>query len=701
MRLSWRLFVSILCVYLIRGNIIHTYNNLFISPSKRLIAESVKLNDIALIEYIDKIQIQSSNTSFEIYFNDQSDSLSFNFLNKKDVNIQNNVKPCKGIFGFYKLPLGYYIVVIKETKRISIDGLPEVEKIIKVELIKVPRKHITEEISTAMIRRQWLAEKLLLDTFSRHEFYFTSKQNQGLPYDLTRTFQSNSLNPSNTFNSCDSRYFWNRNAIEPLLANNLNEFVIPVTNAFISYAETTFFNEKFYLIIISRRSKRRQGPRYIKRGIDDNGDVANFVETEQILMKKDRSLNASFVQIRGSIPIFWNQSETWKLRPPIIPQNNLTLQSEALLSHLEDINSFYIDKNDKITSIPLEAQYLNNESSVADITFINLIDKKGTQGRLGKLLCFAFDNLRNEYNGNKTVENNLQSLVEFDENSKSDDKFSNRTILSEFEYDFSKSVGKVKLIWLDYHYKVKNDGVTAALHSLYQPLKDTLKNNYYFAVKNRKSNDSILVKSLQSRIIRTNCVDCLDRTNVVQTQIARWALIQQLQQLQSVEKISKSNDKLLNETDALPDLNVETLFRKLWAKNGDMLSMLYAGTRALKRDVTITGKRTRKGFMADGINSIKRYFINNYKDKFYQHGVDLIIGNESDSLLMNVSGEKITEKDNNSSIFSIEKNYTLEDLSQNELLTDDIFAKYIEEIIDSQQEQVETAYDDLLAHFKF
>lgn len=40
------------------------------------------------------------------------------------------------------------------------------------------------------------------------------------------------------------------------------------------------------LLIVSRRSKERAGLRYQRRGINEQGQVANFVETEQILMVK-------------------------------------------------------------------------------------------------------------------------------------------------------------------------------------------------------------------------------------------------------------------------------------------------------------------------------------------------------------------------------------------------------------------------------
>lgn len=41
--------------------------------------------------------------------------------------------------------------------------------------------------------------------------------------------------------------------------------------------------EHVLLALISRRMHLRAGTRYNARGIDDNGNVANFVETEQIV----------------------------------------------------------------------------------------------------------------------------------------------------------------------------------------------------------------------------------------------------------------------------------------------------------------------------------------------------------------------------------------------------------------------------------
>ena len=58
-------------------------------------------------------------------------------------------------------------------------------------------------------------------------------------------------------------------------------------------------------ILISRRRFEMGGTRFNARGVDEEGNAGNFVETETIV--ETGSLIISFVQIRGSVPFLWNQ----------------------------------------------------------------------------------------------------------------------------------------------------------------------------------------------------------------------------------------------------------------------------------------------------------------------------------------------------------------------------------------------------------
>lgn len=118
------------------------------------------------------------------------------------------------------------------------------------------------------------------------------------------------------------------------------------------------------------------------------------------------------------------------------------------------------------------------------------------------------------------------------------------------------------------------------------------------------------LKSILSEgcIIRTNCVDCLDRTNVVQSQISKIKLLEMFGLPEKSE-----NQSVLDIDDYLNQRSVKKL-GQLWNSNANMLSMQYTGTSALKNDLTEHGVRTFKGLIQDAISSGKRYVNNNFTD---------------------------------------------------------------------------------------
>ena len=73
----------------------------------------------------------------------------------------------------------------------------------------------------------------------------------------------------------------------------------------------------FNLTLISRRSIYRNGRRFNTRGADEEGHVANFVESEQIVEREDGRVY-SHVQVRGSIPLEWTQRPYLKYTPKIV-----------------------------------------------------------------------------------------------------------------------------------------------------------------------------------------------------------------------------------------------------------------------------------------------------------------------------------------------------------------------------------------------
>ncbi|KAK2966852.1 hypothetical protein RJ640_027811 [Escallonia rubra] len=149
------------------------------------------------------------------------------------------------------------------------------------------------------------------------------------------------------------------------------------------------------------------------------------------------------------------------------------------------------------------------------------------------------------------------------------------------------------------------------LSILYDQIEDFLVKNRYLLLNEKGEK----VEG-QTGVVRTNCIDCLDRTNVTQSMIGRKMLEFQLRRLgvfDAEEAISTHP-------------NFDESFKNLWANHGDEISIQYSGTPALKGDFVRCGQRTMQGILNDGWNSLMRYYLNNFCDGTKQDAIDLLQG---------------------------------------------------------------------------
>lgn len=119
--------------------------------------------------------------------------------------------------------------------------------------------------------------------------------------------------------------------------------------------------------------------------------------------------------------------------------------------------------------------------------------------------------------------------------------------------------------------------------------------------------------------IRVNCMDCLDRTNVVQSVLSRNIAHKQLW------KMGLSSEPRGDPFEKFSPM-LEEAFREAWTDNADTISILYTGTPAQKTDFTRYGKRTFRGALNDGIYSVQRYYINNFCDGYNHDCLDVALG---------------------------------------------------------------------------
>ncbi|XP_064968866.1 phosphoinositide phosphatase SAC8-like isoform X3 [Musa acuminata AAA Group] len=168
----------------------------------------------------------------------------------------------------------------------------------------------------------------------------------------------------------------------------------------------------------------------------------------------------------------------------------------------------------------------------------------------------------------------------------------------------------VRYVRFDFH-NACGKGIFDNLQLLYDQIKENVENQGYLLIN---TDGEILIQ--QNGIVRVNCIDCLDRTNVTQSYVARKLLNLLLQQVGTFS----SNECISMYTD------IYEKFKNLWAEHGDEISLEYAGTHALKGDLVRYGRQTVSGIIKDGISALTRYYLNNFQDGIRQDALDLISG---------------------------------------------------------------------------
>jgi len=576
----------------------------------------------------------------------------------------------------------------------------QIRRVSNLEIVHVGRSSPTtaiqqHKLKTTQLREEVRQLRLFRRAMKYHDFYFYANNNKNSGSgsilsvsDVTKPLQRSMIMKNNHKDSRswwettkqqeqpDPRFFWNQGPVQPILREfQMNEtetstidhdlagmllgLVIPVTSAFVGAQTVTVASQvspssdtekdqtsttassskncssyklSYDEILISRRSRFRAGTRFTVRGADATGAVANFVETEQICVVKNiadpnnESIHSlsSQVQTRGSIPLRWSSPADMKTYAPRVHIGTDPIaQARALKLHLLDQMDHYTLPRDDVESSGTSSQenpaLMTSDDTMKQINddshsmiFVNLVDKKKDQGRLGMM----FDSV-------------LQAVLETDGNSTTLDDRDNTT-------SSHIRANSAKHHWFDFHREVKN-GRWDRLGKLLDDMKVYLVNHGYFsAAPSRDDGKDWKVQRKQHSVIRTNCMDCLDRTNVVQSLFGRYMLFRQLSFAASEifgdgpAEAKRWWEKLIKEFQnnplTLPFQDGEMAHRLLWADNADAISILYSGTNALKRDFTRTGRRTKMGALDDGMNSLQRYYLNNFLDADRQEGYDLMVG---------------------------------------------------------------------------
>jgi phosphatidylinositol 3,5-bisphosphate 5-phosphatase len=260
----------------------------------------------------------------------------------------------------------------------------------------------------------------------------------------------------------------------------------------------------------------------------------------------------SYVQHRGSIPLYWTQDSTGVTPKPPIELNLIDPFYGAAALHFDNLFERY----------------------GAPIYVVNLIKQKERQPRESKLLeeyTHAIDYLN-------------QFLPQ-------DKKIIHKA------WDMSRAS------------KIRGGDVIGNLEKIAESVLNT---TGFF--RNGDGHSSPM--AAQNGVARTNCIDCLDRTNAAQFVIGKRALGHQLHALGIIE-----NTTLEYDTDAV------NLFTHMWHDHGDTIAVQYGGSQLVNTMETYRKINQWTSHSRDMIESFKRYYNNSFLDSQRQEAYNLFLGN--------------------------------------------------------------------------
>ncbi|XP_062556103.1 synaptojanin-1 [Armigeres subalbatus] len=332
----------------------------------------------------------------------------------------------------------------------------------------------------------------------------------------------------------DNRFFWNRMLFIHMLRFGVecNFWLLKAMCGSVEIRTVYAGSKQARAAIISRLSCERAGTRFNVRGTNDEGCVANFVETEQCIYLDNEV--SSYIQSRGSVPLFWEQPGVQVGSHKVKLSRGFEASRCAFDRHMTTMKSRY------------------GKQAIINLLGTSLIGSKEGEAMLSN---------------------------EFQRHHRESDHTD------------------VPHIVFDYHQECRG-GNTSALSKLKAKI-DAMCSDYglFHAI-----GDSVFRE--QKGTIRTNCLDCLDRTNCVQTYIGLEILNEQITQMSA---LSDKKQQIAS--------RFEEIFRQMWINNGNEVSKIYAGTGAIQG-----GSK-----LMDGARSAARTIQNNLLDSSKQEAIDVLL----------------------------------------------------------------------------
>ena len=364
--------------------------------------------------------------------------------------------------------------------------------------------------------------------------------------------------------------------------------MLPVVHGAFIQRRLHDYGRSLNLILLARRSRHFAGTRYLKRGVSDRGKVANDVEHEQIIHDESSTslpegAFSSYLQIRGSIPTFWTQESSVTMPKPPIVLNRVDPTYQATQAHFEDLLKRY---GSPIIVVDLVKQSEKREREViVGNEFRNAIDYINCHiDDRHKILYCALDYSHISKHRNLNVSSSLNDVATWSVN----------------ETGFFCSLPQWKIM--------EGGSIEPFDEECYRDAE----------MLSQRLGGVVVFPMEQMGILRTNCIDCLDRTNVAQFSAGVEALGQQL-----VVMGIRSSPKLD------PSSIIVRMLIDMYVEIGDQIALQYGGSEAHKKVASAGAASNIPGQLGkhkELLTSIRRYYSNAFTDRLKQDAMNLFLG---------------------------------------------------------------------------
>ncbi|KAI8520730.1 phosphatidylinositol-3,5-bisphosphate 5-phosphatase [Branchiostoma belcheri] len=489
-----------------------------------------------------------------------------------------------GIVGFVRFLEGYYIVLITKRRRVAILGGHTIYKIEDTSMIYIPNDSVRYAHPD-----ESRYVKIFQNVDLSSNFYFSYS------YDLTHTLQFNLTAACNFLpeesgdekieesvpnvelekghicgvqNCPEYKYVWNSHMLE-----KFEDRVHPDWRMSIIH-DVCVYGRPIFITLIARRSILFAGTRFLKRGANCEGQVANEVETEQIVhdasvLSLGSGRYTAYVQMRGSVPLYWSQDITTMMPKPPIGLDLADPYAYIAGLHFNDMMKRY-------------------GSPVIILNLVKKREKRKHESVLTEELVSAINYLNQFLPPQHAIQYIAWDMARFTK---------------------SKNVNVMERLGEIADRVVMRTGFFKSGPHLYcTKLRPEEKCSEMQGVAEESGRR-------QTGVLRTNCVDCLDRTNTAQFVTGKVALAFQLYSLGVLE-----DPKLEFDTDAI------RVFEELYEDMGDTLALQYGGSQLVHSIQSYRKLSPWTSHSRDIMQTLSRYYSNAFSDAEKQSAINLFLG---------------------------------------------------------------------------